>query len=120
MQKALLAELSAQRSIAPRVLARNIRNIARHFRPGRQEDAHEYFICVRRSAHRRGRRLMAVLALSDPADVFDATGVSLVGVLGEGRLQWSLADPTTYTPVEVEPPQGQQPAGKGGAPAAAA
>ena len=36
----------AQRAIAPRVLARHIRTIGRHFRPGRQEDAHEYFICL--------------------------------------------------------------------------
>ena len=33
-----------QRAIAPRVLARNIRAVARHFRLGRQEDAHEYFL----------------------------------------------------------------------------
>ena len=36
----------ASRAIAPHVLAKHIRAIARHFRPGRQEDAHEYFICL--------------------------------------------------------------------------
>jgi ubiquitin C-terminal hydrolase len=37
---------SAPRSIAPRVLVRHVRSVAKHFRPGRQEDAHEYFICL--------------------------------------------------------------------------
>lgn len=44
--RAALAEGQKARAIAPRGLATHLRSVARHFRPGRQEDAHEFFICL--------------------------------------------------------------------------
>ena len=35
-----------QRSLTPRVLVSHLRTLARHFRPGQQQDAHEYLLCV--------------------------------------------------------------------------
>ena len=64
-----------QRAIAPRVLARNIRAVARHFRLGRQEDAHEYFLglldamqtaALRRRASAASRRPAAGVARGSP------------------------------------------------------
>ena len=34
----------APRTVAPRTLARRLRSVSRAFRPGRQEDAHEYLL----------------------------------------------------------------------------
>lgn len=44
----LLVELhgSSARSLAPSSLVRQIRLVAKHFRLGKQQDAHEYFLCL--------------------------------------------------------------------------
>ena len=44
--RAALDREHSQQLIEPRVLASRLRSVARHFRAGRQEDAHEFFICL--------------------------------------------------------------------------
>ena len=41
-----LAHVERRRTLSPRVLANRVRTVARHFKQGRQEDAHEFFICL--------------------------------------------------------------------------
>ena len=78
-----------QRSLAPRVLVSHVRSVAKHFRPGRQEDAHEYFLCLLEAIQAAAVRAAAAARGEPPSERISHT--SEIMQLFGGRLRSQVA-----------------------------